>query len=144
TLYALHHRTEASTLYSLARLVKIDWPDTAGRPKFVTAYLDRSVTDIAISPDSKRVYITAEEYCHDKLFTVPAPGGTPAPVVEVKDGGYTNLAIPKRAARTVLVALWGSMTHPEDVVTIDPDKHDRRFLSAFNKDRVERIDWQPP
>ena len=72
TLYALHHRTESAALYSLARLVKIDWPDTAGRPKFLTPNWDRSVQDIAITPDGRRIYLTAEEYGHDKLFTVPA------------------------------------------------------------------------
>ena len=30
TLYAQQHRSESAALYSLARLVKIDWPDTAG------------------------------------------------------------------------------------------------------------------
>jgi dipeptidyl aminopeptidase/acylaminoacyl peptidase len=143
-LYAVHHRGEASSLYSLARLVKIDWPDTAGRPKFLTPNWDRSVSDVAISPDSRRIYVTAEEYCHDKLFWMPAGGGTPQVVEDVKDGGYSGLTIPKRAGHTALVALWGSMVHPEDLIVIDPETRGHRFLSAFNKDRIEHIDWQPP
>jgi dipeptidyl aminopeptidase/acylaminoacyl peptidase len=102
------------------------------------------VSDIAISPDSRRIYLTAEEYCHDKLFGVPAAGGTPQPALEVKEGGYSGLAIPARAPRTILVALWGSMVHPEELAVIDPESRERRLLSAFNKDRIEQIDWQPP
>ena len=100
--------------------------------------------DIAITGDGHRIYLTAEEYGHDKLFSVAAAGGTPQPVLEVKEGGYSGVAIPKRAARSEVVALWGSMVHPEDLVVVDPEARTRQFLSAFNHDRIERIDWQPP
>jgi dipeptidyl aminopeptidase/acylaminoacyl peptidase len=36
------------------------------------------------------------------------------------------------------------MVHPEDVVLVDPQNGSRRFLTEFNKDRIEQIDWQPP
>jgi Tol biopolymer transport system component len=144
TLYALHHKSDNETLYSLARLVSIAWPEMSARPRFLTPQWDRSVDNIALAPDGRRIYVTAEDQAHDKLFAISADGGAPQLVLEVKEGLYSGLVIPQRAAKPLLVALWGSMVHPEDLVVIDPESRRQRFLSAFNKDAVAQIDWQPP
>ena len=143
-LYALHTRRSDQRLYSLSRLARIEWPAPAGQPRLITGGWDRSVSAVAFSPDSLRLYLTAEEHGHDKLFAVPADGGPVEPVLEVKEGCYSALAIPERAPALVLVATWGSMVHPDDVVLVDPKTRTQRFLTAFNKERIEQIDWQPP
>lgn len=140
-LYALHSKRGDTQLYSLSRLALIPWP--GGQPRLVTPDWDRSVANIAFTTDSTRIYVTAEDNGNDKLFTLPAGGGAVEPVLEVKEGGYSGLAIPERAPAPVVIALWGSMTHPEDLVAVDVKAGTHRFLTAFNKQRIEEIDWPP-
>jgi dipeptidyl aminopeptidase/acylaminoacyl peptidase len=141
-LYAAHSRRGDDRLYSLSRLAKIEWP-AATAPKVITEDWDRSVSGIAFTPDSSRVWMTAEEHGHDKLFTLPAEGGAVQLAFEVKEGVYSALAIPEKARSTRVVALWTSMTRPDDVVVVDP-RGGHRFLTEFNKERIAEIDWQAP
>lgn len=140
-LYASHYVDEAKALYSLTRLVMLNWPDAAGEPKFLTPGWDLSVSDIACSADSRHLYVTAEEAGHDRIYIVPANGGTPQRYRGVAEGTYSGLAAPATAPG--LVALWGSMIHPEEVFSIDPAQPGQRALTGFNVDRAARIDWQP-
>jgi dipeptidyl aminopeptidase/acylaminoacyl peptidase len=142
-LYATRQRSAAVSLYSLDQLVKIEWPEP-GQPKLLTGGWDRSVDSIAFSPDSSTVYLTAEDQGHDRLFELPANGGDVRPVPTVKEGGYSGLAIPERAAAPVLVALWQSMIHPAELVRIDTKTGENRILTEFNTERTSHIDWQPP
>ncbi|MCC7500117.1 MAG: S9 family peptidase [Bryobacterales bacterium] len=139
-LYASHSVDEAKALYSLTRLVTLAWPNPA-EPKFLTPGWDRSVSSIACSWDSRHLYVTVEEAGHDKIFILPADGGTPEKFEEETEGGFSGLAAPQAASG--LVVLWGSMTHPEDVFAIDVNKRTRHALTRFNEDRIARIDWQP-
>jgi dipeptidyl aminopeptidase/acylaminoacyl peptidase len=141
-LLALHSRRTDTDLYSLSRLAMIDWP--GGRPRLIAPDWDRSAGNVAFTSDSARLYVTAEDQGHDRLFTLPASGGAVEPALEVNEGGYSGLAVPERSPAPVLVALWGSMVHPEDVVAIETRARRRRFLTAFNQDRIAQIDWQPP
>jgi Tol biopolymer transport system component len=117
-LYAVTQRSEAVSLYSLNRLVKIDWP-TAGTPKMLTGAWDRSVDSIAVTPDSRTVYVTAEDQGHDRVFQLPADGGDVRPAFPAKEGAYSGLVIPAHSAAPILVASWQSMVHPADVVLVD-------------------------
>lgn len=142
-LYVSHSRRGDTKLYSLTRLARLDWP-AHNEPRLLTGGWDRSVSDVAFSPDSKRAYIIAEEHGHDKLFAMPAEGGAVEAASDLKEGIYSGLAIPEKANETRLIALWGSMTHPEDVVRIDERTKTHKLLTNFNKERLEEIDWQPP
>jgi dipeptidyl aminopeptidase/acylaminoacyl peptidase len=142
-LYAKMQRSEAVALYSLQRLVKIDWPP-AGPPKTLTGAWDRSVDSIAFTPDSRTIYVTAEDQGHDRVFQLPADGGEVRPAFTMKEGSYSGLAIPAHASSPILVAEWQSMIHPADVVRVDAQTGENHFLSEFNKERIAEIDWQPP
>jgi len=142
-LYAIRQRSATVSLYSLNRLVKIDWPEP-GKPKLLTADWDRSVDSVAFTPDSRTIYVTAEDQDHDRVFRLPADGGSVEAAFEAKDGAYSALAIPEHASSPTLIALWQSMVHPADVVRVDFKTGDRQFLTDFNKDRIAQIDWQPP
>ncbi len=142
-LYATREKSGAVSLYSLDRLVKIDWPQ-AGPPKTLTGEWDRSVDSIAFTPDSRTVYVSAEDQGHDRVFQLPADGGEVRPAFPVNEGGYSGLVIPAHAAVPVLVARWQSMVHPADLVRVDAKTGENRFLTEFNKDRIAQIDWQPP
>ena len=71
----------------------ISWPD-GGAVKILTAGFDRSVGSFALTPDSKNIYLLAEEAGHEKLFTLPANGGDVRLAFEMSQGVYTNLKIP--------------------------------------------------
>ena len=142
-LYATRQRSGAVALYSLDRLVKIDWPQ-AGPPKTLTGEWDRSVDSVAFTPDSRTIYVTAEDQGHDRVFELPADGGEVRPALQVLEGGYSGLRIPAHAPSPILVARWQSMVHPAEVVLMDAKTGEKHFLTEFNKDRIAQIDWQPP
>jgi dipeptidyl aminopeptidase/acylaminoacyl peptidase len=142
-LYVNHSKRGDTQLYSLTRLARMDWPAHQA-PRILTDGWDRSVGDVAFSPDSARVYVIAEEHGHDKLFSMAAEGGPVESASALREGVYSGLAIAEKAASTRIIALWGSMTHPEDVVEIDPRAKTHRLLTEFNKGRLEEIDWQAP
>ena len=97
-------------LYSLTRLVKIDWPARRVSPK-PDSRMGSLRSVVAFTPDSRRVYLTAEDRGTTR-FSRSRRGWSVAPGIDRKEGVYTGLAIPERAASTILVALWGSMVHP--------------------------------
>ncbi len=142
-LYAIHSRRSETKLYSLSRLVMLPWP-AAGQPALLTEKWDRSVDGCAFTPDSRTVYLTAEDRGLDRLFRMPAAGGSVQPAFEMTEGGYSGVVIATRAPGLVMVANWGSMVHPPDVVAIDPAAGKHRLLTDFNAERIAAIDWQPP
>jgi hypothetical protein len=46
----------------------------------LTSTFDRSIADFAIAPDSRTLYLTAEDSGYVRLFSVPATGGEVTPV----------------------------------------------------------------
>lgn len=142
-LYAIHSRRSETKLYSRSRLAMIGWPE-AGSPVLITDDWDRSVDGLAFTPDSRTVYLTAEDRGLDRLFRMPAGGGQVQPAFEMTEGGYSGLAIAPKASTPVFVANWGSMVHPPDVVRIDPTAGKHRLLTDVNDGRIAAIDWQPP
>ena len=128
--------------YSRDRLVMFAWPNPVERT-VVTPGFDRSLTSFASSPDSRTIYLLAEESGHEKLFSVPAAGGTARTAIEMSLGVYTNLAIPEKASSTLLIANWESAVNPTEVVRIDPAARKHTFLTDFNHGPVTAIDWQP-
>ena len=95
---------ENDRVYNLARLGMIDWPN-AGGAKVLTAGFDRSVGSYASTPDSKTIYLLAEEAGHEKLFNLPANGGDVKLAFEMTQGVYTNLKIPTRPLNSVLLLI---------------------------------------
>lgn len=141
-LYMLHSGGD-DRVYHLARLAMMGWP-ASGEPKPIGGDFDRSVGSFAFTPDSKTIYLLAEEAGHEKLFTMPADGGAAKLAFEMKLGVYTGLAIPERAPAPVLIANWESSVNPAEVVRIDPRAASHQPLSDFNSAQAAGIDWQPP
>lgn len=138
-LYCLVEAGNAN-VYNINRLAMFAWPHSGERTT-ITASLDRSVGAFAFSPDSKTVYLLAEEHGREKLFRVTAGGGDATRLFDVRLGTYTNLAIP--AHKEILLANWESSVHPAEVVRIDPAAANFHRLTDFNTLRANQIDWQP-
>ena len=133
---------ETERAYNLTRLASVPWPQ-AGEPALLTQSFDRSVGSFALTPDSKTIYLLAEEAGHEKLFSLPANGGEVKRVFDVTTGVYTNLRIPARAAAPMFFANWESSTNPNEVVRIDPKAGRHARLTEFAVERAAQIDWQP-
>ncbi|MCI0336581.1 MAG: S9 family peptidase [Acidobacteria bacterium] len=141
TLYSsVNPNTEK--VYNLNRLVSFAWP-AMGERKVITASFDRAPSSFALTPDSKTVYLLAEEAGHEKLFSVPATGGQVILAMDMTLGVYTNLAIPGRASSPLFFANWESAVNPAEVVRIDLSSKTQKALSDFNAERIAQIDSLP-
>ncbi|HEX8706799.1 MAG TPA: S9 family peptidase [Pyrinomonadaceae bacterium] len=141
-LYALSSVENNGKIYNLDRLAMFSWPNP-GQPVILTAGFDRSVGSFALTPDSRSVYLLAEEAGHEKLFTLPAGGGEVHLAMDMMRGVYSGLRIPEKASRTILIANWESAANPPEVFRLDLAEKLQKPLTDFNAERVAAIDWQP-
>jgi dipeptidyl aminopeptidase/acylaminoacyl peptidase len=142
-LYAIFNVEANGKVYNLDRLAMFDWPNM-GQPKILTANWDRAVSSYSPTPDSRSIYLTAEEAGLEKLFTLPANGGEVHLAMDMTRGVYTNLKIPQKASSTVLIANWESAINPPEIFRLDLNEKTQQPLTTFNAERVAQIDWQPP
>jgi dipeptidyl aminopeptidase/acylaminoacyl peptidase len=141
-LYASYNLDSGNKTYNLDRLAKFSWPDV-GQPEILTARFDRSIGSFAFSPDSRSIYLTAEEAGNEKLFTLPANGGEVTLAMDLTRGVYTNLRIPARASSTMVFVNWESAINPPEVFRLDLSSKTQTPLTAFNGDQLAKVDWQP-
>ena len=132
---------EWGRIYALDRLACAAWP-WHGATRIVTTGFDRSVSDFAFAPDSRTVYLTAEDAGFVKLYSVPTAGGAVTPLLESR-GAYGSIVSPGRAAAPVIVAAWGSATEPVEIVRVDPLAKTRTRLSDFDVEAAAALDWKP-
>jgi len=146
-LYAIFEIQTDKKVYHLERLAKFSWPagvsTGSDSDRVITSKWDRSVGSVAFSPDSKSIYLTAEEAGNEKLFTMPANGGEVTLAMDMTRGVYTNLKIPAKASSTILIANWESATNPPELVRLDLKTKTQQPLTSFNAEAVAKIDWQP-
>jgi dipeptidyl aminopeptidase/acylaminoacyl peptidase len=126
-------------VYMLGRLVRFDWP-AMGAPRQVAPTLDRPVGTFRFSGDSQRVYLTAEDQGHERLYVVDAGGGETREVGRLTGGTLTGLDVATAAGATGAVALFQSATQPPEVVGIDLATGARRPLTQFTTRRVAALD----
>ena len=141
-LYALFTVEANGKVYNLDRLAKFSWPNL-DQPIILTSNFDRAVGSFALTPDSKSIYLTAEEAGHEKLFTMPADGGDVTSAIDMTRGVYTGLKIPSRAASPIVIANWESAMNPPEVFRLDLKSKTQTALTNFNAEQVAKVDWQP-
>ncbi|MEP6706707.1 MAG: S9 family peptidase [Pyrinomonadaceae bacterium] len=142
-LYAISNAEGSNgKVYSLDRLARFSWPDI-GQPVILTATFDRSVGSFAATPDSKSIYLTAEEAGNEKLFMLPADGGEVRPAMDMTRGVYTNLKVPQKASSAIIIANWESGMNPPEVFRLNPNNKTQQPLTDVNAARLAQIDWQP-
>ena len=128
--------------YYHERLAVMPWP-SVDVPRILTPAFDHSIGSFALSPDGKSVYLTAEDAGQEKVYRMAANGGPVELAVAPQTGCYSNLAIPEAASEPVLLANYDSATAPPEIVRIDLGQKSHRNLTAFNKDRIEKLDLEP-
>jgi dipeptidyl aminopeptidase/acylaminoacyl peptidase len=128
--------------YAIERLVMMPWPG-AGEPVQVAPGFDRSVNSFAFTPDSARIFFTAEDAGLEVVYSVPASGGQAANAFEMKLGAYTGLRIPEKASEPLLIAAWESAVNPPEAVRIDAAAGRHRNLTSFNVARMSDLDLPP-
>lgn len=135
-LYAMSSRRSRQRLYSLNRLAAMDWP--SGTMRNLTDGWDRSVGEVAFSPDAKTIWIAAEDSGFDRLFTLAASGGPVKQAFEVPEGGYSGISMAAKAP--VMVAHWGSAVQPNEVVRIDLERGGHQQLTHWNGPKLAELE----
>jgi dipeptidyl aminopeptidase/acylaminoacyl peptidase len=141
-LYAIFTVEANGKVYNLDRLARFSWPNI-GQPVILTANFDRAVGSFALTPDSKSIYLTAEEAGNEKLYTMPADGDNVTLAMDMTRGVYTGLRIPTKTASTIVIANWESAMNPPEVFRLNLKSKTQTALTNFNADQVAKIDWQP-
>lgn len=145
-LYALF--TPASDrVYTLTRLARIPWPtpspNSGSQHAILTSSFDRSISSFALSPDSRTIFLTAEDAGLEHLYSLPAAGGAVKPEIELKQGVLSGLASATGTTAATLFSIWESAVNPAEVVRFDLAGKRYRALTSFNQTRVSELDWQP-
>jgi len=140
---ALYARATPHTQYTYNddRLVRFDWADASPRP--VSIEFSRSVGDFRVAPDGERIFLTAEDEGHDRLYAVTAAGGEVRELGRLETGGLAGLQVAGTEESPVVVANWDSAVSPPEVMRIDVVSGERQALTKFNAERVAEIDWAP-
>jgi dipeptidyl aminopeptidase/acylaminoacyl peptidase len=112
SMIAYHAQMKAGFESDRWRLMVYD--RKTGATRNLSEPFDRSVDEIAWSPDSKTIYFTAGDGPMNPLFAIPASGGTPR---KVADGHLTQLSISKDGAKAIMAL--DSLQKPADVVSVD-------------------------
>lgn len=129
-------------VYNATRLAAMPWPGGTV-PALISSDLDRAVDGYAISPDSNRIYFTAEDGGNSKLYSIRVVGGKVQTLFGVAKGSYTNIAIPTNTENTLLFANWESASNPAEVAIVTPQGGNAIVLSRFNGRRAAQLDLPP-
>lgn len=140
-LYCSHSR-ESEKIYSLERIAMFAWPNP-GERSLITGAFDRSVSSYGFTPDSKSIYLLAEDAGLEKLYSMPAGGGDVALAMDMSTGVYSNLSIPSKSPAIELIANWESASNPMEIVRINPSAKGHRLLSDFNVAKAADLDLPP-
>lgn len=141
---------DAEKVYNLTRIAAFNWQSNtfSGKPQIITASFDRSIEGFAIVPDSRTIYLLAEDAGLVRLYSVSATGGEVTPALETTSGVYTNLVIPEKASRTMIFANWDSAINPPEIYRLNLSQNQRQkpeqreALTDFTTQASAMIDWQ--
>jgi dipeptidyl aminopeptidase/acylaminoacyl peptidase len=132
----------AGVIYALDRLAVADWPWT-GALRPVAPGFDRSVGDVAFTPDSATLYFSAEDAGHIRIWSAPVAGGEPKLAVDAPQGVWLSMSIPPRAQAPVLFANWESAVSPAEVHRVELATGKQARITEFNVAAAKAIDWAP-
>ena len=100
----------------------------SGEVRNLTADFDRQVDSFTFSPDSRVVYLTAEDEGRGRVFSVPVPGGAVTPVLE--GGSFGDLSV--LPGGTTLVGTQTTITQPTEIVRFGTDGRGLERVTGVN------------
>jgi dipeptidyl aminopeptidase/acylaminoacyl peptidase len=99
----------------------------------LSANWDWSASDVDWAPDSKSLFITAEDRPTRRVFAMDLAGGTPKRITG--DGDFGAIT----TAGTTMVGLRSSFSSPPTLMRIDPNNGRTTQLSRFNDALLSRV-----
>lgn len=105
----------------------------SGKVTALTQGWDRSVGSIAWSPDSKTIYVTAEDTQEVPIFAIDAKGGKP---MRLTGEGDVTAVVPTKAGA---VFVMNSLVAPDDFYELKGKAVAR--LTSVNATKLAGIDW---
>ncbi|WP_448664429.1 prolyl oligopeptidase family serine peptidase [Sphingomonas sp. CJ20] len=103
-----------------------------GQVRALTEGWDRSVASIAWAPDSKTIYVTAQDTQEEPIFSVDPKSGK---VRRLTQQGVVSAVVP---TRTGVVFAMNSLTAPDDFYRLNGKKAER--LTSVNAEKLAGVD----
>ena len=141
------YRSQVTPGYESDRFRLMIYDRKTGHAQSITESLDSNVDEFTFTPDSKTIYLTAEERGRVPIYTVTVTGGPIKKVVA--DGGGANGDVHLTKDGSTLVFSRSSMTKPSEIYRANKDGSGVRaltttndnFISAFNLKPAEEVTW---
>ena len=141
------YRSQVTPGYESDRFRLMLYDRMTGRAQSITESLDSNVDEFTFAPDSKTIYLTAEERGRVPIYTVAVTGGPIKKVVA--DGGGANGDVHLTKDGSTLVFSHSSMAKPSEIYRANKDGSGVRaltttndnFISTFNLKPAEEVTW---
>ncbi|HNR92664.1 MAG TPA: S9 family peptidase [Dokdonella sp.] len=128
-------------VYNASRIAVFDWPSMRERGR-IELPEGRDIGSFGVSPDGRRVFITAEDAGQEKLYEATVGAGMARLVGSPKQGTWAALAV-GGTREPVLVASYESATEPAEIVRLDVRGGAHTRLTAFAVARAATLDLAP-
>jgi len=112
----------------------------AGKHIAVTSSWDRSVSDFTWTPDSKGIYLSAQDQGRQPIFRVVATAGAP-PQAVVKDIYAQEFSLTRDARRLVFAA--STIAMPAEIFSSAADGTGVKQITHHNADLLAQLDMHP-
>jgi dipeptidyl aminopeptidase/acylaminoacyl peptidase len=113
---------------------------TTGRRRSLTANWDRSVSNFTWAPDSRSLFIEAEDRGTEPIFTVSVEGGAVTPLVS----GGSNTAVSVTADGRWIAFLHQQLTQPPEVAALRLGNPQAQPLTHVNATLLAPIEFSQP
>ncbi len=137
-LFCLVSAENNGQIYSLAKLVRFDWPSMGNRTMMAPG-LDRPINNYVVKQG--KIIMSVEDQGNDKIMMVDYVKGT---VTEQPGmpGSYTSVS--SSADTKTIVSSYDNASRPAEIVRILPSSGGGNFLTHFNDSAVAALDMQKP
>ena len=142
----LAYRSQVTAGYESDRFRLMLYDRKTGRAQSISETLDSSIDEFTFAPDSKNIYLTAEERGRAPIYTVAVTGG---PIKKVVTEGGANGDVHLTKDGNTLVFSRSSMTRPAEIYRANADGSattaltttNDSFISSFNLKPAEEVTW---
>jgi len=142
----LAYRSQVTPGYESDRFRLMLYERKTGRAQSISESLDSNIDEFTFAPDSKNIYLTAEERGRAPIYSVAVTGG---PIKKVVTEGGANGDVHLTKDGNTLVFSRSSMTRPAEIYRANADGSattaltttNDSFISSFNLKPAEEVTW---